>query len=91
MKMVRTRTQVKNQLHYLAMSQGVCRKRKLWSSKGRAELESLKLLPWAGRRRKELLELLDQLEASIQELDEAVEEAGKDRPEVALLRTHPGV
>jgi transposase len=91
MKMVRTRTQVKNQLHYLAMSQGVCRKRKLWSAQGRVELESLKLLPWASRRRKELLELLDQFNASVRELDQAVEEAGKDRPEVALLRTHPGV
>ena len=30
-KLVQMRTSVKNQLHYLAMSQGVCRKRKLWS------------------------------------------------------------
>ena len=50
MKLVRTRTMVRKQLHALAMSQGVCRKRKLWSEKGRAELESLKLLPWASRR-----------------------------------------
>ena len=35
MKQVRARTQVKNQLHALAISQGVCRKRKLWSAKGR--------------------------------------------------------
>ena len=62
MKLVRARTQVKNQLHALAMSQGVCRKRKLWSAKGRAELEKLTLLPWAARRRKELLEWLDGLD-----------------------------
>jgi transposase len=91
MKLVRTRTQVRNQLHYLAMSQGLCRKRKLWSEKGRKELEGLKLMPWASRRREELLELLDQLDESIAKLDKAVEEAGKDRREVALLRTHPGV
>jgi transposase len=91
MKQVRTRTQVKNQLHYLAMSQGLCRKRKLWSAKGRAELESLALLPWAARRRKELLEGLDRLDEQIRELDRAVEEAGRGREEVALLRTHPGV
>ena len=91
MKMVRTRTAVKNQLHSLAMSQGVCRKRKLWSARGRAELEDLRLLPWASRRRQELLEWLDQLDRSVEELDRAVEEAGRGRAEVALLRTHPGV
>jgi len=91
MKQVRTRTQVKNQLHALAISQGVCRKRKLWSAKGRAELEKLALLPWAARRRKELLESLDRLDAQVRELDRAVEEAGRERAEVALLRTHPGV
>ena len=31
-KLVGMRTSVKNQLHYLAMSQGVCRQRKLWSA-----------------------------------------------------------
>ncbi len=91
MKQVRARTQVKNQLHYLAISQGVCRKRQLWSAKGRAELESLSLLPWAARRRKGLLEGLDRLDEQVRELDRAVEEAGRKREEVALLRTHPGV
>ena len=91
MKQVRARTQVKNQLHALAISQGVCRKGKLWSAKGRKELESLALLPWAARRRKELLESLDRLDEQVRELDRAVEEAGRERAEVALLRTHPGV
>ena len=91
MKQVRARTQVKNQLHALAISQGVCRKGKLWSVKGRKELESLALLPWAARRRKELLESLDRLDEQVRELDRAVEEAGRARAEVALLRTHPGV
>jgi transposase len=91
LKMVRTRTAVKNQLHYLAMSQGVCRKRKLWSARGRAELENLSLLPWASRRREELLGWLDQLDRSVEDLDRAVEEAAQGRAEVALLRAHPGV
>ena len=67
MKQVRARTQVKNQLHALAISQGVCRKGKLWSAKGRKELESLALLPWAARRRKELLESLDRLDEQVRE------------------------
>jgi len=91
MKLVRMRTQVKNQLWALATSQGICRKGKLWTVKGRAELETLALLPWAARRRKELLEALDRLDEQVRELDRAVEEAGRGRPEVELLRTHPGV
>ena len=91
LKLVRARTQVKNQLHALAISQGVCRQRKLWSAKGRAELEKLTLLPWAARRRKELLAWLDRLDEQVRELEQAVEQAGRGRPEVALLRTHPGV
>jgi transposase len=91
MKLVRVRTLVKNQLHALAMSQGVCRRRQLWSVRGRAELRSLVLLPWATRRRNELLAWLDQLEAAIEPLDRAVEQEAKARPEAVRLMTHPGV
>jgi transposase len=90
-KLVQTRTAVKNQLHALAISQGVCRKRKLWSVKGRAELEGLALLPWASRRRKELLAMLDQLEAAIEPLDQEVEQEAKRRTEALRVMTHPGV
>src|SRR5580700_11998998 len=45
-KLVRMRTQVKNQLQALALNQGVQRKRKLWGEAGRKQLESLPLLPW---------------------------------------------
>ncbi len=90
-KLVRTRTSVKNQLHALAISQGVCRGRKLWSARGRAELGGLALGPWASRRRQELLAWLEQLDASVRELDQAVEEAARGRADVSLLRTHPGV
>ena len=54
-KLVCFRVSVKNQLHGLAMSQGVCRKKKLFTAKGREELEKLSLGPWASRRRQELL------------------------------------
>jgi transposase len=91
MKLVRTRTMVKNQLHALAMSQGVCRKHKLWTVKGRAELDSLELLPWTSRRRKELLQLLDELQAAIEPLDQAVEQEAQHRAEAVRLMTHPGV
>jgi transposase len=38
-KMVCLRTSVRNQLHALAMGQGIYRKKKLWTAKGRTELE----------------------------------------------------
>ena len=91
LKLVRARTTVKNQLHALAMSQGVCRKHKLWTAKGRAELESLRLLPWASQRRQELLHMLDQLDAAIEPLDQAVEKEAQARPDAVRLMTHPGV
>jgi transposase len=90
-KLVRMRTQVKNQLQALALNQGLQRKWKLWSEAGRKQLEGLSLLPWASRRRAELLQLLDQLEASLQELDRATTEQANTRPEVRRLMTHPGV
>jgi transposase len=90
-KLVRMRSQAKNQLQALALNQGVQRKWKLWSATGRQQLESLPLLPWAGRRRTELLALHDQLDATIAELDRAVSEQANRRPAVRRLMTHPGV
>jgi len=90
-QLVRMRTSVKNQLHYLAMSQGVCRKRKLWTERGRQELESLRLGPWASRRRQELLELLDRLEPRLEELDQAVKAEAERRPAAVRLMEQKGV
>ena len=90
-KLVTLRTMLGNQLHFLAMSQGLCRKQKLFTKKGRGELTSLALGPWAGRRREELLRLLDQLDPAIAELDRAVLEEAKRREDAVLLMTHPGI
>ncbi len=93
-KQVQARTRTKNQLHALALSQGVQRKRKLWTEGGRAELEKLELLPYAAIRRQRLLETLDRLEREITALNrqvEAVEAEVKQRPAAMRLMTHPGV
>ena len=90
-KLVRVRTQVKNQLQALALNQGMQRKRKLWTAVGRKQLENLPLLPWASRRRAELLKLLDELEGSITALDDAVCQEAHQRPAVRRLMSHPGV
>lgn len=90
-KLVWMRGAVKNQLHALAMGQGLCRKKQLFTAKGRKELEGLVLGPWAGYRRQELLQLLDQLERSLNKLDEAVEQQAQREPRAVRLMTHPGV
>jgi transposase len=90
-KLVRLRTMLGNQLHFLAMGQGLCRKQKLFTKKGRGELDQLSLGPWSSRRREELLRLLDQLGPSIAELDRAVMEEAQRREEAVRLMTHPGI
>jgi transposase len=73
------------------MNEGYRWKKKLFSAQGRALLEKLSLAPWASRRRKELLELLDQLDPKTAELTAAVEQEANQRSEVVRLMTHPGV
>ena len=90
-KLVTLRTMLGNQLHFLAMSQGLCRKKKLFTKRGRCELGNLTLGPWASRRREELLRLLDQLEPAIAELDHAVLQEAERREGAVLLMTHPGI
>jgi transposase len=90
-RLVQMRTRIMNQLHALAMNEGYCWKKKLFSELGRAQLEKLALAPWASRRRRELLELLDRLNPTIEELTAAVEREARKRPEAMRLMTHPGV
>jgi transposase len=90
-RLVQMRTRVKNQLHAIALNEGVQRKSRLWSKAGRAQLESFALARWTARRRQDLLQLLDQLTPQIAELSRAVEQEAQRRPEVQRLMTHPGV
>ena len=90
-KLVWMRGAVKNQMHALAMGEGVCRKKKLFTAKGRKELEGLTLGPWASYRRQELLRMFDELQGSVTKLDQAVEQAAQSQPLAVRLMTHPGV
>ncbi len=90
-RLVQMRTRVMNQLHVVALNEGLRRKKALWRPAGRKELESIALAPWATRRRQDLLDLLDQLTPKIQELTRALEEEVEKRPVARRLRTHPGV
>lgn len=90
-RLVGFRTSVMNQLHALAMGQGLCRRKKLWTTKGRNELQGLTFGPWADRRKQELLELLDRLNPSIEELDRAVKREADHHVEVVRLMEQSGV
>jgi transposase len=90
-RVVQMRTRIMNQLQALAMNEGQRRKKKLWNEAGRAQLEKLALGTWASRRRKDLLELLDRMNPTIEELTRAVEQEVKKWPEALRLMTHPGV
>ena len=90
-KLVWMRNAVGNQLHALAMGEGICRKKQLFTKKGRAELEALNLDPWASRRRQELLHMLDQTDASLKQFDQAVHEQASRNDSAVRLMTHPGV
>jgi transposase len=81
-RMVQARTRIMNQLR--------CKKR-LWRDAGREQLESFELAPWASRRRRDLLELLDRLTPTIAELTQAIEQEVEKCPEAQRLQTHPGV
>ena len=90
-KLVQIRSRVKNELQHLMMNQGVQKKHKLWSVRGRAELEQLPLQHWAGRRREDLLCLLKMLDEQIEQMDQAVAVAAQQNDQARLLMTQPGV
>src|SRR5229473_6518665 len=90
-RMVQARTRIMNQLQAVALNEGLRRKKGLWREAGRKQLEGFRLAPWASRRRRDLLELLDRLNPTIAELTQAIEREVEKCPEARRLQTHPGV
>jgi transposase len=90
-RMVQARTRIMNQLQAVALNEGLRCKKRLWRERGREQLESFRLAPWASRRRRDLLGLLDCLTPTITELTQAIEQEVEKWPEAQRLRTHPGV
>jgi hypothetical protein len=58
----------------VALNEGLRCKKRLWRERGREQLESFPLAPWASRRRHDVLELLDRLNPTIAELTRAIEQ-----------------
>jgi transposase len=90
-RMVQMRTRVMNQLQAVALNEGLRCKKRLWREKGRQQLQSIRLAPWASRRRHDLLELLDRLNPTIAELTQLIEQEVEKYPAAKRLMTHPGV
>src|ERR1700688_2962960 len=90
-RMVQARTRIMNQLQAVALNEGLHCKKRLWRDAGREQLESFALAPWASRRRRDLLELLDRLTPTIAELTQAIEQEVEKCPAAQRLQTHPGV
>ncbi len=89
-RLVRMRARVKNQLDSMAKNEGLTGKR-LYARTKREVLRSVALNGWQEQRRKDLFELLEELNKRITPLDRAVAEAAAARPEAKRLMTHPGV
>jgi len=51
--MVQARTRIMNQLQAVALNEGLRCKKRLWRERGRQQLESFRLAPWASRRRRD--------------------------------------
>ena len=90
-RMVQARTRIMNQLQAVALNEGLRCKKRLWRERGRQQRESFRLAPWASRRRRDLLELLDGLNPTIAELSQAIEQEVENCPAAKRLMTHPGV
>jgi len=90
-RMVQMRTRIMNQLQAVALNEGLRCKKRLWREKGRQQLESFPLAPWASRRRSDLLQLLDRLNPTIAELTQVIEQEVEKYPAAQRLMTHPGV
>jgi transposase len=90
-KLVTLRARVKNELQHLALNQGMQKGQSLWSKAGQKQLLDLPLQFWAGTRRKNLLELLKQMDQQMLVLDQAVKKAAEENEKARLLMTQPGV
>jgi transposase len=90
-QLVQLRTRAQNGLQAIALSYGLRRRHRLWSSAGQEELQKIPLREGMGRRREDLTKLVRQLSAWIKELDQRIDQEVRCREDAQRLMTHPGV
>ena len=74
------RTMARNQLHALALNQGLRRGSGLWSQRGQRELAQLQLGRFSSEMRQELMNLTKTLDERIEVLNRQVAEQAEQRP-----------
>ena len=84
-------TRVKNQLQALAMNEGLCLRRALWTRKGRAQLQTLPLSSWGSTQAHRSAGAAGRSAAAHGALDQAVAAAAEASPVVHCLRQQRGV
>ena len=89
--LVQMRTRAKNGLQAVALNYGLARRRSLWTAAGLTPLRQLPVREGMGRRRADLLQMVEQLDRWIAELDRRLEQEAAARPPVQQLLSHPGV
>ena len=91
-RLVKERTVLKNCLRALLRGQGIVAPRSLWSQKGIAWLQELELPTLLDAlRRDQLLERMLTVQGQIRRVEHELNRIGDKDPQVALLRTIPGV
>ncbi len=90
-RLIRTRTAVKNGLQAIALNQRLALGSALWSQRGLAQLQALPLPTHTTRRRDDNLALLTWLTARIDQLDDQIAAVVAADPRAQLLLSHPGV
>jgi len=90
-QLVEWRTRAKNGLQAIALNYGVRQRSRLWSARGRVELQKIPLREGMARRRQDLLALIEQLDHWVKELDQRILQEVARRPDAQRLMTHPGV
>jgi transposase len=89
-RLVKIRTIAKNNVQALALSGGLLRKR-LYTSKGRDQLQRLKQEPIVAEQAKQLIKVIEEVTVEIKRVEEWLRKQAEADHRVLLLQTHPGV
>jgi transposase len=90
-RLVRIRTMLKNSLQALALNHRLRWGPRLFTARGRAQLQALPLNVGEQWQQRDTLEVMDQLAPRLLALEEELQRRAAVDPRVARLRTHPGV
>jgi transposase len=90
-RLVKMRTMVVNSLVFMASSRGVTLRTQLKSRRGVERLRQLELPAPLREQRNELCQLLEQLKAKIETVEQWLEGKAKANQQVQRLRTHYGI